>query len=44
LVLSAATVAGTARGDDVKKIVALLSSKDAAKAYMDAGHKPMPSR
>ncbi len=44
LILSAATVQGTARAEDVKKIVALLASKDANKAYADAGLKPIPAR
>ena len=40
LVLTAATVQGTARADDVKKIVELLGSADAAQAYANAGLKP----
>jgi hypothetical protein len=44
LTLSAATVQGTSRAEDVKKIVALLASKDANKAYADAGLKPIPAR
>ena len=40
LVLTAATVRGTARADDVKKIVDLLASPDAAQAYANAGLKP----
>ena len=39
LVLTAATVQGTARADDVKKIVELLASHDAAQAYANAGLK-----
>lgn len=41
LVLTAATVQGTARAGDVKKIVDLLASPDAAKAYENAGLKPL---
>ncbi len=40
LVLTAATVEGTSRADDVKKIVDLLASADAAQAYANAGLKP----
>lgn len=40
LVLTAATVQGTTRAGDVKKIVDLLASAEAAKAYADAGLKP----
>ena len=39
LVLTAATVQGTARADDVKKIVELLAPHDAAQAYANAGLK-----
>lgn len=41
LVLTAATVRGTTRAADAKKIVALLQSADAAKAYNNAGLKPL---
>jgi ABC-type molybdate transport system substrate-binding protein len=44
LVLTAATVQGTARAADVKKIADLLASPEANKAYADAGLKPMPPR
>lgn len=40
IVLTAATVQGTARAADVKKIVDLLASPGAAKAYANAGLKP----
>jgi ABC-type molybdate transport system substrate-binding protein len=40
LVLTAATVQGTPRADDAKKVVDVLLSADAAKAYANAGLKP----
>ncbi len=40
LMLTAATVQGTARADDVKAIVDLLASPDAEIAYANAGLKP----
>ena len=40
LTITAATVHGTARAGDVKKIVELLTSPEAAKAYINAGLKP----
>ncbi|MGE3475780.1 MAG: substrate-binding domain-containing protein [Rhodospirillaceae bacterium] len=40
LVLTAATIHGTTRAADTKKIVGLLQSADAAKAYVNAGLKP----
>lgn len=40
LVLTAATVQGTSRASDIKKIVDLLASPEADKAYADAGLKP----
>ncbi|MGE3332443.1 MAG: substrate-binding domain-containing protein [Rhodospirillaceae bacterium] len=41
LVLAAATVQGTAHAEDAKKIVDILLSADAAKAYENAGLKPL---
>ncbi len=41
LVLTAATVQGTSRANDAKKIVALLLSAEAAKAYLNAGLRPV---